>query len=210
MNPPRKCIAVIGSGISVQGSAYFLNRLHDVVLFEAANYLGGHTNTVDVTLEGPTHGVDTGSLLYSEHSYANLVALFDELGMDRLDSKMSFGVSMHGGALEWVGTSLHTECAHHANAASPAFLRMMWDILQFNRNAERFLQWSNQSARTLGQLLQQEGYGERFRDVYLLPIAAAIWSTSPSDILGFPVGTSIITTTTARCCAPSSAAVPWL
>jgi uncharacterized protein len=189
MNPPRKRIAIIGSGISGLASAYFLNRKHDVVLFEAAGYLGGHTNTVDVTLEGRCHGVDTGFLVYNERTYPNLVALFDELGVDSIASDMSFGVSMDGGALEWAGSSLDTVFAQRLNAGSPSFLRMLWDILHFNRNAERFLQWSNQTALTLGQLLQQEGYGARFRDAYLLPMAAAIWSSSPSDILQFPAAT---------------------
>lgn len=189
MNPPRKRIAVIGSGISGLASAYFLNRQHDVVLFEAAGYLGGHTNTVDVTLEGRTHGVDTGFLVYNERTYPNLVALFAELGVDSIGSDMSFGVSMDGGVLEWAGTSVDTVFAQRANAASPAFLRMLWDILHFNRNAQRFLQRSNQTALTLGQLLEQEGYGARFRDAYLLPMAAAIWSSSPRDILRFPAAT---------------------
>lgn len=189
MNPPRKRIAIIGSGISGLASAYFLNRKHDVVLFEAAGYLGGHTNTVDVTLEGRCHGVDTGFLVYNERTYPNLVALFDELGVDSIASDMSFGVSMDGGALEWAGSSLDTVFAQRLNAGSPSFLRMLWDILHFNRNAERFLQCPNQTVLTLGQLLQQEGYGARFRDAYLLPVAAAIWSSSPSDILQFPAAT---------------------
>lgn len=189
MNPPRKRIAIIGSGISGLASAYFLNRKHDVVLFEAAGYLGGHTNTVDVTLEGRCHGVDTGFLVYNERTYPNLVALFGELGVDSIASDMSFGVSMDGGALEWAGSSLDTVFAQRRNAGSPSFLRMLWDILHFNRNAERFLQCSNQAVLTLGQLLQRERYGARFRDAYLLPMAAAIWSSSPSDILQFPAAT---------------------
>lgn len=189
MTPPRKRIAIIGSGISGLASAYFLSRKHDVVLFEAADYLGGHTHTVDVTLEGRSHGVDTGFLVYNEHTYPNLVALFDELGVASIASDMSFGVSMEDGALEWAGTSLDTVFAQRANLGSPSFLRMLWDILHFNRNAERFLELSNQTGLTLGQLLQQQGYGARFRDAYLLPMAAAIWSSSPNDILQFPAAT---------------------
>ncbi len=159
------------------------------MLFEAADYLGGHTNTVDVTLEGRCHGVDTGFLVFNEHTYPNLVALFEELGVDSIASDMSFGVSVDGGALEWAGTSLDSVFAQRTNAGSPSFLRMLWDILHFNRNAERFLQSAIQTALTLGQLLQQEGYGARFRDAYLLPMAAAIWSSSPRDILQFPAAT---------------------
>ncbi|MES2264705.1 MAG: FAD-dependent oxidoreductase [Pseudomonadota bacterium] len=189
MNLPRKRIAIIGSGISGLASAYFLSRKHDVVLFEAAGYLGGHTNTVDVTLEGHTHGVDTGFLVYNERTYPNLVALFDELDVASNGSDMSFAVSMDGGALEWAGTSLATVFAQLANIGSPSFLRMLWDILHFNRNAERFLQLSSRDDLTLRQLLQQQRYGARFRDAYLLPMAAAIWSSSPNDILKFPAAT---------------------
>ncbi|HJV01146.1 MAG TPA: FAD-dependent oxidoreductase [Burkholderiaceae bacterium] len=189
MHPPRKRIAIIGSGIAGLASAYFLRHQHDVVLFEAADYLGGHTHTVDVTLEGRTHGVDTGFLVYNERTYPNLVALFRDLDVATIGSDMSFGVSMEDGALEWAGSNLDTVFAQRANLGSPAFLRMLWDILHFNRNAERFLQLAEQAGLTLGQLLQQQGYGERFRDAYLLPMAAAIWSSSPNDILRFPAAT---------------------
>ncbi|WP_343729518.1 FAD-dependent oxidoreductase [Duganella sp.] len=189
MNHKRQRIAVIGAGISGLASAYFLHREHDVVLYEAGNYLGGHTNTVDVTLEGRTHGVDTGFLVYNERTYPNLIALFDELQVASIASDMSFAVAMDDGALEWAGTNLDTVFAQRANLGSPSFLRMLWDILHFNRNAERFLRQAMLSGETLGQLLQQQRYGDRFRDAYLLPMAAAIWSSSPSDILHFPAAT---------------------
>ncbi|MES2163721.1 MAG: FAD-dependent oxidoreductase [Pseudomonadota bacterium] len=189
MNPTRKRIAVIGSGISGLASAYFLSRKHEVVLFEAGDYLGGHTNTVDVTLEGRSHGVDTGFLVYNEHTYPNLVALFEELGVASIASDMSFAVSMDQGKLEWAGTSLDSVFAQRANLGSPSFLRMLWDILHFNRNAQRLLLLSEQAGLTLGQLLRLQGYGASFRDAYLLPMAAAIWSSSPNDILNFPAAT---------------------
>ncbi|MET3133979.1 putative NAD/FAD-binding protein [Oxalobacteraceae bacterium GrIS 1.11] len=189
MKQTRKRIAIIGAGIAGLASAYFLNRKHDVVLFEAGSYLGGHTNTVDVTLEGLTHGVDTGFLVYNERTYPNLMALFDELGVASIASDMSFAVSLGGGGLEWAGTNLDTVFAQRAHLGSPSFLRMLWDILHFNRHAPRFLQQSSQSELTLGQLLQQQGYGAHFRDAYLLPMAAAIWSSSPNDILKFPAAT---------------------
>ncbi|MBA5606078.1 FAD-dependent oxidoreductase [Duganella sp. FT3S] len=189
MKASRKRIAVIGSGISGLASAYFLNRQHDVVLYEAGSYLGGHTNTVDVTLEGRTHGVDTGFLVYNELTYPNLVALFKELDVASIASDMSFGVSAGDGALEWAGSSLDTVFAQRANLASPAFLGMLRDILHFNLNAQRFLRQVSLSGLTLGQLLQQQRYGASFRDAYLLPMAAAIWSSSPGDILQFPAAT---------------------
>ncbi|MBY0556095.1 MAG: FAD-dependent oxidoreductase [Burkholderiaceae bacterium] len=182
-------IAVIGAGISGLASAYFLNRQHNVVLYEAGNYLGGHSNTVDVTLDGVTHGVDTGFLVYNELTYPNLIALFKELDVASTATDMSFGVSMGPGGLEWAGTNLDTVFAQRANLFKPSFLRMVRDILHFNGNATRFLAQAEQQPMTLGQLLQQQAYGSTFRDAYLLPMAAAIWSSSPSDILQFPATT---------------------
>lgn len=189
MTPTRQRIAVIGAGISGLGSAYFLNRQHDVVLFEAGGYLGGHSNTVDVTLEGRTCGVDTGFLVFNEHTYPNLIALFEELGVASIASDMSFGVSMDDGAMEWAGTSLDTVFAQRAHLLSPSFLGMIKDILHFNRHADAYLAQCLQTPVTLGALLRQHGYGERFREAYMLPMAAAIWSSSPRDILDFPAAT---------------------
>ena len=189
MQAPRKRIAVIGAGISGLGSAYLLNRHHDVVLFEAGSYLGGHANTVDIELGGQRCAVDTGFLVYNEQTYPNLIALFAELGVDSIASDMSFAVSMDDGALEWAGTNLDTVFAQRRNAASPRFLRMLRDIMHFNGRAAEFLARCTADGATLGQLLASQRYGTLFRDAYLLPMAAAIWSSSPRDILGFPAAT---------------------
>jgi predicted NAD/FAD-binding protein len=182
MNTPRKRIAVIGAGISGLAAAYFLNRRHDVVLFEAGSYLGGHANTVDIELEGQRCAVDTGFLVYNEKTYPNLIALFDELGVASIASDMSFGVSMDDGALEWAGTNLDTVFAQRRRWHR-RLLGMLRDILHFNRRAEAFLADCASDGATLGQLLARHGYGAMFRDAYLLPMAAAIWSSSPRDIL---------------------------
>ena len=189
MNPTRQRIAVIGAGISGLASAYLLNRRHDVVLYEAGNYLGGHSNTVDVTLEGKTCGVDTGFLVYNERTYPNFIALLQELGVPSIASDMSFAVSMDDGALEWAGTSLDTLFAQRMRLLSPSFLGMVFDILHFNRHSQRFLGQVQGQPVTLGQLLQENDYGAMFRDAYLLPMAASIWSSTPADILKFPAAT---------------------
>jgi predicted NAD/FAD-binding protein len=189
MKPNRQRIAVIGAGISGLAAAYFLARGHDVVLFEADRYLGGHTNTVDVTLEGKTHPVDTGFLVYNERTYPNLIALLAELGVGTIASDMSFGVSMEGGALEWAGTSLDTVFAQRSRLLSPSFLGMLRDILHFNRAAERNLKDCINTGASLGQLLELSNYGTTFREAYLLPMAASIWSSTPNDILKFPAAT---------------------
>ncbi|WP_047391996.1 NAD(P)/FAD-dependent oxidoreductase [Chitinibacter sp. ZOR0017] len=187
-NQPQK-IAVIGAGISGLASAYFLQREHQVTLFEAGHYLGGHTNTVEVTLEGHTFPVDTGFLVFNERTYPNLLALFAELNVEHYATDMSFGVSLNDGALEWAGTNLDTVFAQRSNLLKPSFLGMLRDILRFNAAAVDNLQRASQEGLNLGELLQLDGYGAAFRDQYLLPMAAAIWSSSPNDILTFPAAT---------------------
>jgi predicted NAD/FAD-binding protein len=189
MQTPRKRIAVVGAGISGLAAAYFLQRRHDVVVFEAGSYLGGHANTVDIRLEGKRCAVDTGFLVYNEKTYPNLIALLDELHVESIASDMSFGVSMDDGELEWAGTSLDTVFAQRSKIGSPTFLRMLRDILHFNSRAEEYLARSEADGATLGQLLTRQSYGRMFRDAYLLPMAAAIWSSAPQDILGFPAAT---------------------
>ena len=191
MTQQRQRIAVIGSGIAGLASAYFLSRAHDVVLFEAGSYLGGHTNTVDITLDGITHPVDTGFLVYNQATYPNLIALFQELNVKSYATDMSFGVSMDQGRLEWAGTNLDSVFAQRSNAFSPFFLVMLKDIVRFNKAAPQYLESTLQTGATLGQLLNAEKYGTTFRDAYLLPMAAAIWSSSPSDILQYPASSFI-------------------
>ena len=182
-------IAVIGSGISGLASAYFLHKKYQVTLFEANHYLGGHTNTVDIQLEGKTLAVDTGFLVFNEKTYPNLIALFEELAISSYATDMSFGVSLDDGRLEWAGTNLDTVFAQRSNLFSPNFLFMLKDILRFNRNAEKNLQTCEISKLSLGQLLDAQNYNTAFRSQYLIPMAAAIWSSSPSDILSFPAST---------------------
>ena len=189
MTQARQKIAIIGAGISGLASAYFLARRHDVVVYEAGGYIGGHANTVDATLEGRTFPVDTGFLVFNEATYPNLIALLDELGVDSYATDMSFGVSLDGGRFEWAGTSLDTVFAQRRRVMSPAFLGMLRDILRFNRAAESNLAASLVSPLSLEQLLAAGSYGAMFRDAYLLPMAAAIWSSAPADILQFPAAT---------------------
>ncbi|AKC70748.1 NAD(P)/FAD-dependent oxidoreductase [Pandoraea oxalativorans] len=187
--PPGQRVAVIGAGIAGLASAYFLAQKYRVTVFEAGQYAGGHTNTVDVELDGMHAPVDTGFLVFNERTYPNLIALFDELGVRSVASDMSFSVSVGGGALEWAGTSLNTVFAQRRNLCSPSFLGMLRDILRFNASAERHLESASRERQSVGELLLVHGYGQPFQQHYLLPMAAAIWSSRAADILRFPAVT---------------------
>jgi predicted NAD/FAD-binding protein len=188
--PPRgQRIAVIGAGIAGLASAYLLSREHQVTLFEEASYPGGHTNTVDVTLNGATHPVDTGFLVFNDRTYPNLIALFDELGVSAHPSDMSFSVSLDGGQFEWAGTNLNTVFAQRRNLFSATFIGMLHDIMRFNGAAHANLDIATQTGVSVGDMLAEGGYGGAFRQHYLLPMAAAIWSSATTDILDFPATT---------------------
>ena len=182
-------IAVIGAGIAGLASAYLLSRAHRVTLFEAADYPGGHTHTVDVELDGMRYPVDTGFLVFNDRTYPNLIALFDELGVATHRSDMSFSVSLDGGRFEWAGTNLNTVFAQRRNLFSPSFLGMLRDILRFNASAQMQLERVSANRCSVGELLIEGGYGAPFQRHYLLPMAAAIWSSAVNDILRFPAAT---------------------
>lgn len=185
----RQRVAVIGGGIAGLASAWLLAEKHEVTLFEAADYAGGHTNTVDLQLEGQSFAVDTGFLVFNERTYPNLIALFRQLGVPSCSTDMSFSVSLDRGRDEWAGSSLGTVFAQRSKLLSLPFYRMLYDILRFNSAAPRLLQQVLATPLTLGELLEVEGYGSRFRDHYLVPMAAAIWSSPSKEILDFPAAT---------------------
>ena len=182
-------IAVVGSGISGLSAAWLLNSKHQVTLYEAAGYLGGHTNTVDVTLDGVSHPVDTGFLVHNDLTYPNLISLFETLGFKTHATEMTFSVSQPEHDIEWAGSSLKTLFAQRRNLLRVHFWHMLQQIVSFNSRALKMLEWSEKQRVTLGALLDHHGYSKTFLQGYLLPMAAAIWSSSPSDILGFPAAT---------------------
>lgn len=190
-------IAVVGSGIAGLSAAWLLarhsGRAHQVTLFEKEGRLGGHTHTVDVTVDDTTHPVDTGFLVYNDWTYPNLIALFSQLQIETAPSDMSFSIKMMDdagrGRLEWCGSdNVSTVWAQPSNLLRPAFIGMLKDLLRFNRQAQR-LTAGNTAALTgtLGDFLDQHGYGQAFRSWYLEPMAACIWSTPLERVTGFPL-----------------------
>ena len=186
-------IAIIGSGIAGLGAAHALRDNARITLYESGQRLGGHTNTVDVTLDGVTAGVDTGFLVFNERTYPKLVRLFDQLSIPVAKSDMSFGVSVArsgGGRLEWAGTDLNAVFAQRRNLLSPVFLGMLRDLLRFNRAATWIAQEPGRhDGVSLGEFLERDGYGDAFRRWYLLPMAAAIWSCPMATMLAYPLAT---------------------
>lgn len=193
-------IAVIGSGISGLSAALHLSAPgsgHEVTVFEAGQHFGGHANTVDVTLGGITHGVDTGFLVYNERTYPGLIAMFDELGVARAPSEMSFSVQSPQGAgrrnIEWSGNSLNTVFAQRRNLLRPRFWSMLRDILRFNRLTTAMAVSGADAAlaQPIGAFLDAHGFGTPFREDYFLPMVACIWSCPTEQMLRFPMATMI-------------------
>ncbi len=184
MNSKR--IAVVGSGIAGLASAWLLSQRHTVSLFEKNDYFGGHTHTVNVQTDRGQIGVDTGFIVYNERNYPLLTALFEWLDVETQATDMSFGVSIDRGRLEYAGSDLNGLLAQRGNLLRPSFLRMVRDILRFNRDAHVSLTQPSSADITLGQFLQERGYGSGLIHHYLLPMAAAIWSCPTKAMLDFP------------------------
>ncbi|WP_341894083.1 FAD-dependent oxidoreductase [Ferrovibrio terrae] len=185
----RQRIAVIGAGIAGLGTAWALSKHHDVTVFEANAYAGGHSNTVEVDYGGVKIAVDTGFIVFNDWNYPNLRRLFAHLDVPAIKSDMSFAVSVGQGELEWSGSSLATLFAQKRNLLKPGFHRMWRDILRFNKTAVADLAAGRMAGLTLGDYLARDRYSDRFMLDYLLPMGAAIWSAPLADMMAFPAET---------------------
>jgi len=197
----RQRVAVIGSGIAGLSAAHHLNQHVDLSLFEAGSYFGGHTHTVDVTLQSAqgtvTHGVDTGFLVYNQRTYPGLIGLFESLNIRTAASDMSFSVQTRwddtGKVLEWNGANLNSVFAQRSNLWRPRFWGLLSDIMRFNQLATD-LAISGQAdalAQPLQQFLDEHRFGPTFRQGYLLPMLGCIWSCPIKQMLQFPVATMV-------------------
>jgi len=196
----RKRIAIVGSGVSGLSALWSLrNTDHEIHLFEKADRLGGHTNTVTWTHNGRDTPVDTGFIVLNTATYPNFIELLSALHVKTVPSEMTFGVSRDAGAFEWSGTSGSALFAQPGNALKPAFWRMIFDIVRFNQFALDLLSLvpgspaaTEATKMSIGDYLTREGYSHAFRDDYLIPMTACVWSTGADKCaLEFPALTLV-------------------
>lgn len=181
-------IAIIGSGISGLVTAYLLNRNHHITLFEANDYVGGHTHTVEVTLKGRQYPVDTGFIVCNDRTYPNFLTLLDRLGVQKTPTGMGFGVRSDRTGIEYATTSLNHLFAQRRNLVNPEFLGMLREILRFNRQVARALAENSLNiGTTLGAYLEKNRFSRFFIDHFIVPMGAAIWSIGVRQMMAFPL-----------------------
>jgi uncharacterized protein len=178
-------VAVVGSGISGMVAASRLHRDHEVTVFEAGGYIGGHTHTIDVDHEGRRYAIDTGFIVFNDWTYPRFIALLNELGVASQNSNMSFSLRDERNGLEYNGTSINTLFAQRLNALRPSFLRMIADILRFNKESRALLAGRDDTL-TLGEYLDAHRYSRAFREQFIVPMGMSIWSATERAMLSFP------------------------
>jgi predicted NAD/FAD-binding protein len=179
-------IAIVGTGIAGNVAAYKLRKAHDITVYEASSYVGGHTNTIDVQAGDRSVAIDTGFIVFNDRTYPNFIELLDEIGQESQPSVMSFSVSSGDGGLEYSGSGLNALFAQRRNILRPPFFRMIRDILRFNSEAMATLPVED-DGQTVGEYLLRHGYSHEFMNDYLVPMAAAIWSAEPVAIRDMPL-----------------------
>ncbi|MBY6197453.1 NAD(P)/FAD-dependent oxidoreductase [Vibrio hangzhouensis] len=182
-------IAIIGTGISGLTCGYHLHKEHDVTLFEANDYIGGHTATVDVEVEGKLYSVDTGFIVYNDRTYPNFIKMMNEVGVRGIATQMSFSVKNAENGLEYNGHTISTLFAQKRNLLNPQFYRFILEILRFNKLAKQAAQHAQQTldSQTLGAFLSENKFSDYFVQNYILPMGAAIWSSTLADMRAFPL-----------------------
>lgn len=179
-------IAIIGSGISGLTCAWHLHRQHDITVYEANGYIGGHTATVDVDVASGSYAIDTGFIVFNDRTYPNFEMLLAEIGIVGQPTEMSFSVHNDVSGLEYNGHSLSSMFAQKRNLLNPSFYHFIFEILRFNKLA-REIEIDNKSQLTLGEFLNHNNFSDYFCQNYILPMGAAIWSSTLSDMRAFPL-----------------------
>ncbi|MGP8304646.1 NAD(P)/FAD-dependent oxidoreductase [Vibrio sp. YIC-376] len=180
-------IAIVGTGISGLTCGYYLHKEHDITLFEANDSIGGHTATVDVNIDGQDYAIDTGFIVYNDRTYPNFIKMMEEIGVEGVPTQMSFSVRNNSNGLEYNGHTLSTLFAQKRNWANPKFYRFIFEILRFNKLAKSFANKEITNMQTLGEFLDEHRFSTFFTDNYILPMGAAIWSSTLADMRQFPL-----------------------
>jgi predicted NAD/FAD-binding protein len=183
-------IAIIGGGISGMVAAYLLNEDHDITLFEANDYSGGHTHTHDVPMEGKSYAVDSGFIVFNEKTYPNFLKLIKKLGVDHQPSTMTFSVKSEKNGLEYSPHTLNTFFIQRKNILSPSFYRMISGIVRFRREYDQLLA-EDTGEGEVGPFLGSRGYSQSFLEYFLIPLGSSLWSAAPRDLEHFPLRTFV-------------------
>jgi predicted NAD/FAD-binding protein len=178
-------IAIVGAGISGLVAAYVLSPEHDITVFEANDYIGGHTHTVALSRPDGNFAVDTGFIVFNEKTYPNFIRLIETLGVAWQPSNMSFSVQCDKTGLTFCPSSLNALFAQRKNLVRPSFYRMLWDAVRFRR-ASPAIRQQRDDCLTLGVYLKKERYSSAFIDHFIIPMGAAIWSAAPHKFMDFP------------------------
>ncbi|GGP79845.1 NAD(P)/FAD-dependent oxidoreductase [Shewanella ulleungensis] len=180
-----KNIAVIGTGISGLTCAHLLSRQHKVTVFEANDYIGGHTATVDVEVAGKQYAIDTGFIVFNDRTYPRFEKLMAQLNIKSMPTEMSFSVNNAITGLEYNGHNLWSLFAQRRNLFRPSFYKFLGEIVRFNNGCKAIYEADKYPSTTLGEYLDQNNFSAFFCEHYILPMGAAIWSASIDDMRGF-------------------------
>ncbi len=200
-------VAIVGAGIAGNAAARLLSERYEVTVFESERRIGGHSATVDIDYDGKRIAVDTGFIVYNTLNYPNLTAMFDHLGVETQGSDMSFSVSIGNGEFEWVGRThevLNGLFAQRRNIVNPRYLGMLLEILRFQKSARNDLAAGRLAGLSLGDYILRERFSAYFRDRYIVPMGAAIWSTRPSGCSTSRLRTSSPSSRTTSSCTGSA------
>jgi predicted NAD/FAD-binding protein len=180
-------IAIVGTGISGLTCGYYLHKDHEVTLYEANDYIGGHTATIDIEHNAKQYAIDTGFIVYNDRTYPNFIKMMNEVGVKGNPTQMSFSVKNAANGLEYNGHTIPTLFAQKRNLLNPTFYRFIFEILRFNKLAKASADDDSLVEQTLGEFLQSNGFSDYFTQNYILPMGAAIWSSTLADMRAFPL-----------------------